>query len=153
MVCQLFDDVVIRIINMCLLGHHALDEILPDVTECKQQNFIGVVQVTIPFFVFEGIDVCASKVNGIFLPSGRTVFKENDPGDAFYACVRGSLKVQIAGQIVKLLEPGNVFGELALERNVPRSATVVSTSDCVLIHLLAAEYTRLLAAGLGAQVK
>ena len=86
------------------------------------------------------------------VPAGRTVFKEHDSGDAFYACVRGSLKVQIAGQTVKVIEPGNYFGEFALERNVPRSATVIATTDCFLIHLLASEYMKLLAANSGSQV-
>jgi hypothetical protein len=47
---------------------------------------------------------------------------------------------------------GNVFGELSLERNVPRSATVTATSDSLLVQLYAADYTKLVSQAAAGQV-
>ena len=59
--------------------------------------------------------------------AGEPVFREGDPGDRFYVVEQG--EVEIAG---KAFGPGEAFGEIALLRDVPRTATVTATSDVVL---------------------
>lgn len=60
------------------------------------------------------------------------VFKEGEPGQRFYLITEGSAKVvkNVEGQdkIVGRLQSGRYFGELALMRNAPRSATVIAES-------------------------
>jgi MFS family permease len=63
----------------------------------------------------------------IRIPAGEVVFHEGDPGDQFYVVEEG--EVEIAG---KVFGPGEAFGEIALLRDVPRTATVTASSDVVL---------------------
>jgi len=62
--------------------------------------------------------------------AGTALFEAGDPGDGFYALLEGSLRVVLRGdegeQVLALLSPGAIFGELSLFDGEPRSATVVA---------------------------
>jgi len=63
--------------------------------------------------------------------SGTALFEAGDPGDGFYALLEGSLRVVLRGeddeQVLAILSPGAIFGELSLFDGEPRSATVIAT--------------------------
>jgi MFS family permease len=63
---------------------------------------------------------------------GDAVFREGDDGDRFYVIESGSAEVSIGGEFVRTVTTGGSFGEIALLRDVPRTATVVATSDLTL---------------------
>jgi MFS family permease len=69
----------------------------------------------------------AAESEQIRVPAGEVVFHEGDPGDRFYVVEEG--EVEIAG---KTFGPGEAFGEIALLRDVPRTATVKAREDVVL---------------------
>lgn len=65
----------------------------------------------------------------------EVVIRQGDPGEEFYVIVGGSFtvtkRIAPAGADAKLatLLPGMSFGELALQMNSPRAATITCTSD------------------------
>jgi hypothetical protein len=68
----------------------------------------------------------------IRLPAGEVVIREGDPGDTFYVVLSGSLRVSQAGRELRTLGPGAGFGEIALLRDTPRTATVTAATDLAL---------------------
>jgi ATP-binding cassette subfamily B protein len=83
------------------------------------------------------------------LPAGRDVVVEGDPGDKFYIIARGRVEVLRrdaagASQRVRVLEDGDNFGELALLRNVPRTATIRTLVPCIFLTLQRQHFQKLL---------
>jgi MFS family permease len=68
--------------------------------------------------------------------AGTAVVVEGHSGDAFYVIESGQLKVsQGAGGVLRVLGPGDWFGELALLRDIPRTSTVTALTDVTLQRL------------------
>jgi hypothetical protein len=74
--------------------------------------------------------------------AGSKVFEEGDHGDLFYVLADGRAVVESAGRRLRTLERGDFFGEIALLRDVPRTASVRAATD---LRLLALDRTTFLA--------
>lgn len=58
------------------------------------------------------------------------IFREGDVGNQFYAIRKGKIKIrkEHSGRILATLGPGEVFGEMAVLDNHPRSASAIAGS-------------------------
>lgn len=68
-------------------------------------------------------------------PAGQTVIRQGEDGEYFFLVVSGVLEIFEDGEFKRLCEAGEGFGEIALIRDVPRTATVVAQTDAVLLAL------------------
>jgi MFS family permease len=69
-------------------------------------------------------------------PAGTVIIREGDPGETFYIMESGAVEVTRGGQPIRTLDAtGDAFGEIALLRDIPRTATVTAVTDTVLLAL------------------
>ena len=72
---------------------------------------------------------------------GETIFEAGDTGDALYVIRAGKVGVIKPGtegereEVITELEPGDIFGEMALFERMPRSASIRGTQDGKLFRI------------------
>ena len=66
--------------------------------------------------------------------SGSVVMREGDPGEEFHVIASGSASVMVRGEPRPSLGSGDCFGEIALLRDIPRTATIIAAEP---LHTLA----------------
>jgi MFS family permease len=81
------------------------------------------------------LEQVAASLEEARVPAGEEIVRQGEPGDRFYLIKDGALDVNVDGELVQSLAPGDSFGEIALLRDVPRTATVRARSDAVLYAL------------------
>lgn len=82
----------------------------------------------------------AQVIDETTLPAGHTLFQTGDPGEALYIVQFGEIELFIkdtAGQKIVLTTagPGDMFGELAMLDNGPRTATALTLSESQMLVL------------------
>ncbi|MCI0591484.1 MAG: cyclic nucleotide-binding domain-containing protein [Gammaproteobacteria bacterium] len=81
------------------------------------------------------------------VPKGDFFFRENDKGSSMFVLEKGKVAVlkpwKGRDYLLKYLESGDCFGEMALIDFCPRSASVLSVEDCTAIELTTSTLYRL----------
>jgi MFS family permease len=70
------------------------------------------------------IEQLARNVAHVNFPAGESVCVQGTAGEAFYVIEEGEAEVFGDGKLIRTLGPGDFFGEIALLRDTPRTATV-----------------------------
>jgi predicted MFS family arabinose efflux permease len=71
------------------------------------------------------LEVLASRLSApSSFPSGADVVRRGDRGDRYFVVEDGVAEVVMRGRLARSMGPGEGFGEIALLRDVPRTATV-----------------------------
>lgn len=63
--------------------------------------------------------------------AGSVLMREGDPGDDFFVIESGLVEVTQDGRVLRREGAGEYFGEIALLRDVPRTATITAVEDTV----------------------
>ena len=75
------------------------------------------------------MDRVATQLRRFVIPRANDVVVQGDVGDTFYVIDAGTFEVRVDGEPVRTLGEGDHFGEIALLRDVPRTATVSAVTD------------------------
>ena len=78
------------------------------------------------------LEALARALTRVEVAAGEAFIREGDAGEVFYVVESGTVEVTKEGRHVAHLGPGDYVGEIALLRDVPRTATVTATSAAVL---------------------
>jgi CRP-like cAMP-binding protein len=92
------------------------------------------------------LDPIAARLVTQRVEAGEAVCVEGEPGDRYYLVRDGEADVTIGGTHIRVLGPGDGFGELALLFGGPRSATVTAKTDMTLAALTRSDFGRLVRA-------
>ena len=77
----------------------------------------------------------AGRLVPLRIEPGTVILREGDAGDRFYVIVEGEVEVSAEGKTIATQGPGGYFGEIALLKDVPRTATVKAKTPVVLYAL------------------
>jgi CRP-like cAMP-binding protein len=80
----------------------------------------------------------------IEVPAGHVLMREGERGDAFYAIVDGSVRIERGDKPIRTMTSGGVLGEMALLETGIRSATATCETSCRLLVFDADEFDRML---------
>lgn len=77
------------------------------------------------------------------IPGGKPIFVANEKksaglfskGDRMYLLFEGEVGLMVNNRVFGAVKPGEIFGELAVIAGVPRSATAMPKTDCVVLSL------------------
>jgi CRP/FNR family cyclic AMP-dependent transcriptional regulator len=95
--------------------------------------------------IFQGLDEAASNalrtaMSPIKLRKGQVLFKEGDDGDHLYIVTNGKIKLGTKAadgreNLLMILGPGDMFGDLSLFDAGPRTATATAVTESRLLSL------------------
>ena len=67
------------------------------------------------------------------IKAGSIIFREGEAADRLFVIKSGEVRIQIGNRTITELSAGDIFGEMALIDNEPRSATAVAMTDVELV--------------------
>jgi MFS family permease len=108
----------------------AIDRAIPPTPEL---DLIEAVPMFSPLSVAGKERIAAALVRAD-VRAGQVVIRAGGVGDRFYIVCEGELEIDTGGRITTARR-GDYFGEIALLRDVPRTATVVAVADSQLLCL------------------
>ena len=82
------------------------------------------------------LEAVARRAVWLDVPAGAGLIREGDPGDRFYVLAAGSLRVERGGvDLRNVTVPGEGVGEIAILRDVPRTASVFAREPTTLLAI------------------
>ena len=105
--------------------------VAPEATELR-------ILASVPIFApLPGMSLehLAGRLVPLRVDSGTVIVRQGDEGDRFYMLVEGKVEVSEDGKPISSLDAGGYFGEIALLRDLPRTATVTASTPVVLYAL------------------
>jgi CRP/FNR family transcriptional regulator, cyclic AMP receptor protein len=86
----------------------------------------------------------AAIADEIDIAEGKQLTTEGSPGREFFVIIEGTASVAQDGNQINELGPGDFFGEVALVKDTPRTATVTATSPVRALVITRQNFKRLI---------
>jgi hypothetical protein len=93
----------------------------PDLALLRQVSFFR----PLPFAIVEHL---ASELQSATYEPGDVIIRDGEPGERFYIIAEGRARATKDGKQLREMGSGESFGEIALLRRIPRTATVTALS-------------------------
>ncbi len=92
------------------------------------------------------VEALAQRLTPRSFASGASVFEKGSSGSSMYIVLSGAVQIFLPGEgsdrvVLKDVRTGEYFGELSLFDDKPRSASVVATTDTVLLELTREQFS------------
>ena len=71
--------------------------------------------------------------NAVNYEAGKSIFDTGDLEQVMYVVVDGQVDIVLGDKVLETINPGGLFGEMALIDASPRSAGAVARSDCKIV--------------------
>lgn len=121
-------------VSVALLGRRILgldavgEELIPLVDLMRATSiFAPLPQAT--------LEQVARRLEPMKVPAGTEMITQGDTGDLFYLIATGTAAVTVDGERRATIDAGGFFGEIALLRDTPRTATVTAETEMELLSL------------------
>ncbi len=92
------------------------------------------------------LDSSIEEFNRVY-PKNTMIFSEGQPGQELYIIQKGSVKItKIVNNnevLLAVLKPGDIFGEMSILENKPRSASAIAYEDATLLAVNQANFERM----------
>ncbi|MDX6621251.1 MAG: hypothetical protein QOK36_3637 [Gaiellales bacterium] len=128
---------------LVLLSRRRLIQIDSQVTPASQLALTERVALFAPLSLVAKERI-ASHLLQVNVAPADVVFRAGEIGDRFYIVGSGGLTIDAGSQLIPV-GPGDFFGEIALLRDVPRTATVQANTDARLYALERADFLAVMA--------
>jgi CRP/FNR family cyclic AMP-dependent transcriptional regulator len=91
------------------------------------------------------VERLASYMTRRWIPRGTTIFSKGDPGNGLMGVLSGMVKISVMSAdgreaVLNIIQPGEVFGEIALLDGRPRTADATAMSDCEIMAIERREF-------------
>ncbi len=94
-------------------------------------------------------DLVIKETKKIQFNKNEKIFSEGDKGDSLFIIIEGSVRIStiidgIGEETLAILSCGEIFGEMALIDNKPRSASATANDNCTLLILSKTSFDNLI---------
>ncbi len=119
---------------LSLLTHTSLTRLDADPGDPRRLRLLQAIPIFSPLSppVLERL---AARLTPVQAQGGEEIIRRGDHGDRFYVVSSGEVDVLVDGRPSRREGEGSYFGEIALLRDVPRTATVLAATDVELFAL------------------
>jgi len=126
--------------SCCKVGHTELLESTPP----DQETLHFLSQVALFKRLPQDLHpTLASLSRKVIFENGQVVIRQGEEGNEFFVIMKGTAQVDIDGKTVASLKSGDYFGETALLRDEPRTATITAASQVHALHITREQFRRL----------
>jgi CRP/FNR family cyclic AMP-dependent transcriptional regulator len=92
----------------------------------------------------KGLEDVAHIADELDLPAGKVMAQQGDRGREFFVLLEGEADVTKGGASINTMREGDFFGEIALVTKMPRTATVVASTDVRVLVITERDFGALL---------